>query len=112
MFDSLARFQLFADSFDNQAHFDECMNAVPILQELHDKPAAFWAALCAELFVDNCAVVVGRPDTQVADRLNKEEEERLKSLAANLDKFGCHVLEKDTEEPVGDFTDHIRRFRQ
>ncbi|CAD5233463.1 unnamed protein product [Bursaphelenchus xylophilus] len=98
VFDRLAQFQLYADSHTNQKHFDSVMNPIPTLEKLLEKPIEFWAEICQELFKDNCAVVIGKADPKMAEDLNKAEEKRLKELAENLDKYGCHVLEKDAEE--------------
>lgn len=80
MFSELIGYQLFAQSLDDQSHFDNVMNPIPLLNELRDKPAEYWAGLVTEIFKDECAVVIGKPDTKLGEKIGKEEAERLAKL--------------------------------
>ncbi|CAD5229726.1 unnamed protein product [Bursaphelenchus okinawaensis] len=98
VFNGLTLFQLFSDSHDNKQHFEAVMNPIPILETLLTKPVTYWSEICQELFQDNCAVVIGKADEKMAAELNELEKTRLKDLTNNLDKYGCHILEKSGED--------------
>ncbi|KAI6219578.1 hypothetical protein M3Y99_01650700 [Aphelenchoides fujianensis] len=85
IFYGLIGHQLYADRLDDQEQFQRALNPLPIYEELLQKPVDYWADLMAELFTDRCAVVVGRPDPELAQQKATEEAERLKQLKAKIE---------------------------
>ncbi|KAI6229693.1 Peptidase M16 inactive domain protein [Aphelenchoides fujianensis] len=85
IFYGLIGHQLYADRLDDQKHFQRALNPLPIYEELLQKPVDYWADLMAELFTDRCAVVVGRPDPELAQQKAAEEAERLKQLKQKIE---------------------------
>ena len=63
------------------------MNRLPIYESMLAKPVEFWLDLSCELFTDNCAVVIGKPDPETAERVEREEKARLEQLKSNTSIF-------------------------
>jgi len=84
VFRELIGFQLFAPSLDDQGHFEKLLNPVPTLKILAEKPAEYWSDLVAEIFTDNCAVIIGQPDAKIGEQISADEAKRLKELKAKV----------------------------
>ncbi|KAI6173175.1 Peptidase M16 inactive domain protein [Aphelenchoides besseyi] len=100
IFYGLIGHQLFADPVEDQEQFEKTMNPLPIYETLLQKPVDYWRDLISELFTENCAVVIGRPDPELAEKIASEEAKRLEELKRNVEagEFKRIKLDEDTEE--------------
>lgn len=101
MFNQLIGYQLFSQRLDDQVQFDRLMNPVVTFNELKQKPAEYWSGLIAELFTDNCAVVIGKPDEKMGAEIAASEAIRLKALKERVDAEAAKRIKLD-ESPKND----------
>ncbi|KAI6229723.1 Peptidase M16 inactive domain protein [Aphelenchoides fujianensis] len=110
IFYGLIGHQLFADRLDDQEQFERVMNPLPIYEELLRKPVDWWADLMAELFTDRCAVVVGRPDPELAERKAAEEAERLERLKEKIEAGEIKRIKLDDDPQDGSQLPSLEMF--
>lgn len=80
VFNQLIGYQLFSRCLNDQNQFDMLMNPIEILNGLKDKPAGYWSDIVAEIFKDNCVVIIGKPDATMGKEIAVSEQKRLKEL--------------------------------
>ncbi|KAI6205042.1 Peptidase M16 inactive domain protein [Aphelenchoides besseyi] len=100
IFYGLIGHQLFADPLEDQEQFEKTMNPLSIYETLLQKPVDYWRDLISELFTENCTVVIGRPDPELAEKIASEEVKRLEELKRNVEagQIKRIRLDEDTQE--------------
>ncbi|KAI6192068.1 hypothetical protein M3Y97_00296400 [Aphelenchoides bicaudatus] len=101
VFNNLIGYQLFSQRLDDQKHFDELMNPLLNYNKLKEKPAEYWSNLVAEIFTDNCVVVIGKPDANMGAEIAASEQKRLKELKEKAEAESAKRIKLD-ESPIND----------